>query len=166
MNFTKKIKGAIIAIIICAIALVISFYYPEHTVKNEQDALSCTLAVKCNTLLENLDILAPEKIELVPESGLILPEIEVKFSEGETAFDVLERELKKRNIHFEFETATMYNSIYIEGIGNIYGLDAGSLSGWLYHVNGKEPSVGCSQYKLKSGDKIEFLYTCDMGSDL
>ena len=78
----------------------------------------------------------------------------------------MERELKSRKIHFEFTINPMYDSAYIEGIGNLYEFDAGELSGWIYRVNGKIMSVGCSQYKLKNGDKIEFLYTCNMGKDL
>lgn len=132
----------------------------------EKNVLSCSLAVRCDTLLDNMNSIAPEKIYLIPESGSILPETEFEFSEGESAFNVLERELKRRKIHFEFTNVPMYDSIYIEGIGNLYEFDAGPLSGWIYRVNGKILSVGCSQYKLKNGDKIEFLYTCNMGKDL
>ena len=136
----------------------------EETI--EKNVLSCSFAVRCDTLLNNMDSIAPEKIYLIPESGSILPETEFEFSEGESAFDVLERELKRRKIHFEFTNVPMYDSIYIEGIGNLYEFDAGFLSGWIYRVNGEILSVGCSQYKLKNGDKIEFLYTCNMGKDL
>lgn len=132
----------------------------------EKNTLSCSLTVKCDTLLDNIESIAPEKMHLIPESGLILPETKLEFSDGENVFDVLERELKKRNIHFEFTKVSMYDSAYIEGIGNLYEFDAGNLSGWMYRVNSKIPSVGCSQYKLKNGDKIEFLYTCNMGKDL
>ncbi len=132
----------------------------------EKDVLSCSLAVRCDTLLDNMDSIAPEKIHLIPESGSILPEIEIEFSEGESAFDVLKRELINRTIHFEFTKNPMYDSAYIEGIGNLYEFDAGELSGWIYRVNGEILSVGCSQYKLKNGDEIEFLYTCNMGKDL
>ena len=132
----------------------------------DEDALFCSLTVRCNTLLANTDMISPEKIKLIPENGIILPETKVEFTEGESAFDVLERELKRLNIHFEFTKNPMYDSIYIEGIGNLYEFDAGPLSGWLYRVNGNVLSVGCSQYKLKTGDKLEFLYTCNMGKDL
>ncbi|MBE7028327.1 MAG: DUF4430 domain-containing protein [Ruminococcaceae bacterium] len=132
----------------------------------EKSTLSCFLTVRCDTLLGNMDSLAPEKIHLIPQDGLILTEIEFEFSEGESAFDALERELKRRKIHFEFTKNSMYDSAYIEGIGGLYEFDAGDLSGWIYRVNGEILSVGCSQYKLKSGDKIEFLYTCNMGKDL
>lgn len=138
---------------------------PTETIE-EKNTLLCSLAVKCNTILNNMEKLAPEKAQLVPENGIILPVIELEFSEGDTVFDVLERELKNRKIHFEFSKVSMYDSTYIEGIGNLYEFDCGNLSGWIYRVNGKTPSVGCSQYQLKNGDKIEFLYTCNMGRDL
>ncbi len=138
---------------------------PTETIK-EKNTLICSLAVKCDTILNNMEKLAPEKVHLLPENGIVLPESELEFSEGDTVFDVLERELKKQKIHFEFSKVSMYDSSYIEGIGNLYEFDCGNLSGWIYRVNGKTPSVGCSQYQLKNGDKIEFLYTCNMGRDL
>lgn len=58
------------------------------------------------------------------------------------------------------------SSVYIAGINNIYELEFGDLSGWVYHVNGITPSVGCGEYTVKDGDKIEWLYTCDLGRDL
>ena len=138
---------------------------PTETIE-EKNTLLCSLTVRCDTILNNMENLTPEKVQLVPENGTILPVIELEFSEGDTVFDVLERELKNRKIHFEFSKVSMYDSTYIEGIGNLYEFDCGNLSGWLYRVNGQVPSVGCSQYKLKNGDNIEFLYTCNMGKDL
>ena len=132
----------------------------------ENNTKYCTLTVRCDTILNNLEKVSPEKISVIPENGNILSETELEFADGETVFDVLERTLRNKKIHFEFTKAPMYDSIYIEGIGNLYEFDAGNLSGWIYRVNGKTPSLGCSQYKLAEGDKIEFLYTCNMGRDL
>ena len=69
-------------------------------------------------------------------------------------------------IHLEFEDTPIYNSVYIEGIANIYEFDCGELSGWMYKVNGWFPNYGCSRYQLKAGDKIEWVYTCDLGNDI
>lgn len=60
----------------------------------------------------------------------------------------------------------IYNSAYIEGIGNLYEFDCGELSGWMYKVNGWFPNYGCSRYRLKSGDRVEWVYTCDLGRDV
>lgn len=132
----------------------------------EKNTLSCSITVRCDTILNNIELISDEKVQLVPENGIILPEIKLNFSEGDTVFDVLEKELKMRKIHFEFSKISMYDSVYIEGIGNLYEFDTGNLSGWIYRVNGTVPSVGCSHYQLKNGDKIEVLYTCNMGRDL
>ena len=55
---------------------------------------------------------------------------------------------------------------YIEGISYLYEYDCGDLSGWMYRVNGEIPSVGCGEYRLRDGDCVEWLYTCDLGNDL
>ena len=33
-------------------------------------------------------------------------------------------------------------------------------------MNGWYPNYGCGQYVVKSGDVIEWNYTCDLGCDL
>ena len=113
-----------------------------------------------------MDYLTPSKRSIVPSNGIILAETAVTFNEGETVFDVLKRQLKERGIHLEFVSAPMYNSMYIEGIANLYEFDCGELSGWMYRVNGWFPNYGCSGYTLKDGDKIEWIYTCDLGVDI
>ena len=55
----------------------------------------------------------------------------------------------------------MYNSYYVEGIGNLYEFDCGSESGWMYKVNGWFPNYGCSSYTLSDGDVIVWCYTCN-----
>lgn len=128
--------------------------------------LYCTLSVRCDTILDNMSMLKPEKKELIPADGVILSERQVEFFEGETVFNLLKRELKKNKIHMEFVNTPVYNSAYIEGIANIYEYDCGELSGWMYRVNGSFPNYGCSQYKLSSGDKVEWLYSCNLGADI
>lgn len=128
--------------------------------------LTCTLSVRCDTILQNISWLAKEKVDIVPKDGVIFPEKEVTFYEGESVFNVLLREMKKNKIHFEYVNTPIYHSAYIEGIANLYEFDCGELSGWVYRVNGWFPNYGCSRYILKQGDKIEWLYTCDLGNDV
>lgn len=127
---------------------------------------TCTISVRCDTLLNNLDLLTPEKRAVVPENGIILSEREVVFNEGESAFDVLLRELRQNKIHMEFNRTPVYKSAYIEGIANIYEFDCGALSGWMFKVNGAFPSYGCSRVFLSDGDRIEWVYSCDFGEDV
>lgn len=50
---------------------------------------------------------------------------------------------------------------YISEIKGLKELDNGSLSGWMYILNGKYPNLGVSEQTLKDGDKIVFHYTDD-----
>lgn len=127
---------------------------------------TCTLSISCATILDNMDLCDPEKVELVPEDGWILQPMTVTFYEGESVFNVLQRTCKQQKIHMEFENTPIYNSAYIEGINNLYEFDVGNLSGWMYQVNGWFPNYGCSRYQLKDGDVIEWVYTCDLGKDV
>ncbi len=138
---------------------------PEDAVITDKE-LTATLAIRCDTILDDISWLDTEKVELVPEDGVIFAEQEVIFYEGESVFNVLLREMKKNKIHFEFVNTPIYNSAYIEGIANIYEFDCGELSGWAYKVNNWFPNYGSSRYGLKDGDKIEWLYTCDLGTDI
>lgn len=133
---------------------------------NEIGQLTCTLAVTCGTILDNMSWLDEAKHSLVPADGVIYKRQAVTFSEGESVFDVLNRAMKNAKIHFEFVSTPAYDSIYIEGINNLYEFDCGELSGWMYKVNGVFPNYGCSKYKLNDGDNIEFVYTCDLGADV
>ena len=138
---------------------------PQHAIVTDKQ-MTCTLTITCKTILDNMDDLDPEKVELVPEDGVILAEKTVTFYEGENVFQLLRREAKANKIHMEFEETPIYNSAYIEGIHNLYEFDCGALSGWMYRVNGWYPNYGCSRYQLKDGDVVEWRYTCDLGSDI
>lgn len=128
--------------------------------------LTCSILVRCDTILKNPDFINKETNKFIPKDGVIYKADNVIFYEGESAFNVLSRELKKSKIHFEFNITPIYNTAYIEGIANIYEFDFGDLSGWMYKINGEVLSVGSSLYSVKNGDKIEFIYTCNMGKDI
>ena len=51
-------------------------------------------------------------------------------------------------------------------LGRVIKIRLGPLSGWMYRVNGEFPNKGCSDYELKDGDVIEWVYTCDLGQDI
>lgn len=137
-----------------------------QNVKVTDKKMHCTLSIECSTILDNMKDLDEEKVELVPEDGIIFAKKEVEFKEGESVFDVLKRETRKNKIHMEFVDTPMYNSAYIEGINNLYEFNCGNLSGWMYKVNDWFPNYGCSRYQLKDGDVVEWVYTCDLGRDV
>ncbi|MEA4965723.1 MAG: DUF4430 domain-containing protein [Oscillospiraceae bacterium] len=133
---------------------------------NGDGRLTCTLEIRCDTILDNLSKLTAGKQDLVPADGLLLDTGEIEFESGDSVFDVLKREITSRKLHFEYEDGTAYGAVYIEGICNLYEFDCGPQSGWMYSVNSVFPSLGCSSYTLADGDQIHFLYTCDLGDDV
>jgi len=139
---------------------------PEDTEVNKEKTYTCTFSIECSTILNNLDMLDPDKLEIVPSNGVILVKTTVTFYEGESVFDVLQRVCREKGIHMESSWTPIYNSAYIEGIHNLYEFDCGELSGWMYKVNGWYPNYGCSRYQLKDGDVVEWRYTCDLGNDV
>ena len=117
------------------------------------------ITIRCDTILDNMDDLAPAKVEFVPENGEIVPMLRVFFYEGDTVFDVLVRLCDTLDIQLEY-SMSVYGSYYIEGINNLYEKDCGAESGWMYKVNEWFPNYGCSVLEVKDGDVIEWLYTC------
>ena len=137
---------------------------PEPPVENTVP--TCTVSISCAAILENLDRLNAEKADLIPADGVLLAPTAVEFTEGESVFDVLKRVCRENKIHMEFSETPVYQSAYIEGIGNLYEFDCGEGSGWMYRVNGEFPNYGCSRYTLADGDTVEWVYTCDFGADV
>ena len=128
---------------------------------------TCTIQIRCDTILDNMDKLTPGKNAYVPASGVILATSSVQFVEGETVFEVLQRACSYAGIQLEYSWTPMYGSYYIEGINNLYEFDCGAESGWMYKVNGWFPNYGCSSYTLKDGDVIVWCYTCSgLGADV
>ena len=132
----------------------------------EPSAPQCTISVSCVTVLSHMDDLKAGKEAIIPANGWMLGAVNVELQEGDTVFDILQRVTREYGIALEFSISPLYNTAYIEGIGNLYERDCGTGSGWLYAVNGSIPSVGCSDYTVSDGDSIAWLYTCEMGADL
>lgn len=137
----------------------------QDLITDDKNELTCTLTVSSETILDNLDKLDQNKLQLLPEDGIIYKTQTVKFAEGDSVFDILQREMQNNKIHMEFTKAPNMDA-YIEGINNIYEFDCGELSGWMYKVNNEFPNISSSQYILKDNDNIEWLYSCDLGPDI
>lgn len=134
----------------------------EQAVKREN---VCSVEVVCNTALKS-EKLSESLRAVLPQSGVILRETNVPIKDGESAFDILLRLTREKKVQLEFSKTPVYNSYYIEGIANLYELDCGELSGWMFSVNGEFKSVSSSKVKLKDGDRVAFVYTCDLGRDI
>lgn len=96
--------------------------------------------------------------------GEILSWKKVKLEKDDTVIDVLKRATKENKIQMEFKGKS--GAAYVEGINSLYEFDRGPKSGWMYKVNGKFPEKSSGSYKLKAKDKVEWLYTENLGKDL
>lgn len=134
--------------------------------KKEGKMITCQISINCGNVLSQMDKLKETKREYIPGDGWILEEVSVQVSEGSSVFDLLSGVCREKGIQMEFSESPVYRSAYIEGIQQLYELDCGASSGWMYRVNKEVPRVGCSSYKLKDGDTAEFIYTCDLGADV
>ena len=122
-----------------------------------------TIAISCKTAINN-GLNKKPGFSHLPSNGIILQNMKVEFSEGDTVFDILVKVTRKKGIHMEYRGSG--SNTYIEGIYNLYEFDGGSNSGWMYSVNGVYPNYGVGAYKVKSSDVIKFNYTCNLGADL
>ena len=124
--------------------------------------MSCTISITCADAWEHAELLDDDLAELLPADGWILEPMTVKLNEGESVFHILQRTCKQQSIHMEYSNTPIYNTAYIEGLGNLYEFDVGETSGWRFSVNGEYPSVSSSAYSVKDGDEICWVYICDL----
>lgn len=128
--------------------------------------LTCTISISCSSVLRNMDKCSASVRDYIPSNGTILSNTTITISQGDTVLDVLTEVCSEYGISLEYSFSPTYGSYYIEGINNLYEKDVGDTSGWMYKVNGSFPSYGCSSYKLQGGERIAWVYTCDLGSDV
>ena len=96
----------------------------------------------------------------IPADGIILQRTQITINKGQTALDQLIAAARANSIQIQM------NGGYVAGIANIFELDHGDLSGWMYRVNGEFASVNSSEYVLEEGDFVEWLYTKNIGKDI
>lgn len=162
----KNIKNYILVIVASASAVLIVLvtniqtvddYYKNKENTGGESVGTVTVTIRCDTIKDR-------SAKHIPDDGIILDVTEINFKKDSTVYDVLLEATASNKIHLE--TTGTAKSVYVQGINNIYEFDFGELSGWGYYVNGVSPSVGCGEYKVKDGDKIEWLYTCNLGKDI
>ena len=75
---------------------------------------------------------------------------------GSYVIDVVAKALGLAGIPYENPSGN-----YITTIRGLGEFSNGSLSGWMYTLNGKHPTLGVAEQVVKNGDKIVFHYTDD-----
>lgn len=166
-SFKNTVFIIVIGLAAAAVVLATNFqtrdaYYTPAAVNKPNAIGSVTMTIRCDT------IVGKKESEYIPSDGVILPLTEFQIEDGDTVFDILVEAARTYSIQMENEgsAAGAHGMVYISGIHYLYEFDFGDLSGWVYRVNGVSPSVGCGDYTLSDGDRIEWLYTCDLGNDV
>jgi len=81
---------------------------------------------------------------------------------GETAYSLLHR----TGLSISSRGHVAWGGMYVDGINGFGEFDDGPLSGWKYSVNGYFPGFSSANYELRDGDRVEWLFTRDLGSDV
>lgn len=76
----------------------------------------------------------------------------LELSEGATVYDALAAS------GVDFNAKSTVYGLYVNSIAGLAEKDHGSMSGWMYSVNGATAGVACSSYVLSDGDSIYWWY--------
>lgn len=150
---------------ILLIALVSSLLVWNIKIQSKTDFQNETSSVLLSPSEDAIAISFTISSETVNEK-IIYSNKDLYVSKDATVFEVLKEICRCQDIQFDYESNGTYGLAYIKGIDSLYEFDYGDLSGWMYRVNNEFPSVGCGYYKLSAGDKVEWLYTTNLGRDL
>lgn len=136
--------------------LIFLLYGCTNAIKDNK-RIHINISVQCKEALEFIDQKGGDAPSLNFKDGIILDKSNIEVSENESVLEILKIVLEENNI-----TLKLRSGGYVAGIAGLVEKDKyfGEQSGWLYYVNGERPSVGTSQYIVKSGDVIEFRYVC------
>ena len=160
-NKKHYIAVAVIAAVGVLFILLTNFESTEeHFQPQETDGeFTVTLSIRCDTIKD-----LEKKNDFRIDNAVILDTREFTASSGDTVYDVLQNAAQQYRILIDNQGSE--GAAYIAGIDGLYEFDYGDLSGWMYRVNGAFPDVGCQSYTVHEGDKIEWLYTTNIGKDL
>ncbi len=139
---------------------------------------TCTVTIDCRELRDHPEKLKQaEKAAFVPKNGYIVQNVTMEFKDGESVYDVLRavckthtctdncRFCQAEGIQMESSYSPQFDSYYVEGIHQLYEKDCGGTSGWTYYVNGWFPNYGSSEYIVKPGDRIEWVYSIALDNE-
>lgn len=159
-HYKNFIAIGIAVAVLLAVVIVIDIRLPEDyylgEIEPKQDVIgTVTLTVRCDQV-PDLD-----KIEHLPDDGIILKTQTIELAQGETVYDILMQAARAHRLHVDAQGTG--EAAYVRGISYLYEQQHGDLSGWTYRVNGTSPSVGCGAYTLSDGDEVVFEYTLTVG---
>jgi len=158
----KKFVSLLLCCGIIASSLVLAACGGENGGESAANTFEVTLSVQCEILLDNMHLLDRDLHELVPSDGVIFPETVVTVREGESVFDVLQREMRNAGIHMSFERMPAFDAVFVVAVNNLPPIASEPMSGWQFLVNGESFDVGASAYILQPNDTVEWLFALDL----
>ena len=145
--------------IVIAAVWLIRFDTPEGYYQTEtKGGGTVTMEIRCDVIC---GLPGSEKF---PADGVMMQNTEFSIAEGENALTLLYDAVKANRLQIEVDgiSGDVVETAYVRGIGSLYELMFGDLSGWTYTVNGERPPVGCGAYTLHDGDRVAWLYTVNL----
>lgn len=175
-------RNLILAIAVCVVLIisifivVVNFQSPDEYYNTgnssviAEDAKTVTFSINCKSVLDHYDKLDPslQDEKYVPKDGYILKPTEYEINKGDTPLDILEYVTKENKMQLDYISAekSSFGTAYVKGINHLYEFSCGEMSGWGFEVNGEYPNKGCSEYELKDGDVVEWVYMCSFEEDM
>ena len=151
--------GLAIAVLVAAIILIDirtpEDYYGGEDITKQNPIGTVTLTIRCDA------VPGLEEIGHLPNDGIMLATQTYEIEAGQTVYDILVEAARKHSLHLD--ATGIGDAMYVRGIGHLYEMEHGDLSGWNYKVNGVIPSMGCAAYPLSDGDEIVWEYTLTVG---
>ncbi len=131
---------------------------PAATAEQPQKQNTISLSITCKNAIHNGILEDPNYAGVLPENGVIFSSSAVQIESGDTVMQVVKSTLKSNKIVYQIASDG-----YIKSIAGLGEFDCGAQSGWLYKVNGVQPSISTRYYTLQPGDQVELIYTCKQG---
>lgn len=128
-------------------------YYDSLKVSEKDAVGTITLSIRCDTVAGENGL---------PADGILLAPVKIPFKKGDSVYTALVTAAADAGLPLDTGLGT---GGYVRGIGALHEFDFGSLSGWMYYVNGEAPSESSGAHPLRDGDVIEWRYTRNLGED-
>ncbi len=92
----------------------------------------------------------------VNANGSVLASGSITLSKGATALDALNALASQHNM--SITTVGSGITAYVKGINGYNAGPAGTMTGWLYSINGNQPNTSIGAYVVANGDRISLNY--------
>ena len=163
----KRVRNLVIALVILAALLIEPFWGriksaitgedAETGASPEVETVTCTIAISCQAVWGNTDMVEQDILDLLPEDGWILRETEMTVPDGTPVLQVLQWAADEVA---GIPVVTSGTPAFVERIGDLSNGDAGDVSGWTYTLNGESIMESAAVQTVTQDDEIVWAYVC------